>query len=80
MFAVGFRDIDTLRAIPTVMACAGGIKKTSAILAALRGSYLDLLVTDAVTATAILSLNEGNGVSIIDQQNILMKSEVFLNG
>ena len=77
---IGFRDIDTLRAIPTVMAVAGGIKKASAIMAALQGSYLDLLVTDAVTATAILTLHEDSGVSTIDQQNILMKSEVFING
>jgi len=77
---IGFRDIDTLRTIPTVMACAGGIKKASAILAALRGGYLDMLVTDAVTATAILSLYESSGETIVDQQNILMKSEVFING
>ena len=72
--------MDTLRAIPTVMACAGGIKKASAILAALRGRYLDMLVTDAVTATAILSLYESSGETVIDQQNILMKSEVLING
>lgn len=77
---IGFRDIEALRTIPTVMACAGGIKKASAILAALRGGYLDLLVTDAVTATAILSLSESNGETAADRHTLAMKSEVLING
>jgi len=71
--------MDTLRTIPTVMACAGGIKKASAILAALRGGYLDLLVTDAVTATAILSLAENCGEKAVVRPDIVIKSEVLIN-
>jgi dihydroxyacetone kinase-like protein len=71
--------METLQAIPTVMAVAGGIKKASAILAALRGGYIDILVTDAVVATAILSLN-GNRSESTDRPNIMMRSEVLING
>jgi deoxyribonucleoside regulator len=49
-------DLETLKAIPTVIAVAGGLAKTHAILAALRGGYLDVLVTDAKTAAAVLAL------------------------
>jgi DNA-binding transcriptional regulator LsrR (DeoR family) len=77
---IGFRDMDTLRTIPTVMACAGGIKKATAILAALQGGYLGILVTDAVTATAVLSLYESHGEAAGNQEKIAIKSEVLING
>lgn len=38
-------DIETLRGIPTVVGIAGGIKKFEAILAALQGDFLDVLIT-----------------------------------
>jgi len=47
-------SLDQLRAIPTVIAVAGGLEKTEAILGALRGSYVNALVTDAETAQAVL--------------------------
>ncbi len=56
---IGFNNMAALRAIPTVMAVAGGVKKTAAIRAVLRGGYVDLLVTDAVTALAVLGDNGG---------------------
>lgn len=49
-------DLDTLRTIPTVIAVAGGAAKAPAILAALRGRYPDVLVTDATTATTVLEM------------------------
>lgn len=42
-------DIDSLRAIPTVVAVAAGQSKHRAILGALRGGYVDILVTDSAT-------------------------------
>lgn len=51
-------DLETLRAIPTVVAVAGGATKAPAILAALRGGYPDVLVTDAATARTILQMEQ----------------------
>lgn len=50
-------DLQTLRSIPTVIGVAGGIVKAPAILAALRGGYLDVLVIDAATATQVVTLH-----------------------
>jgi DNA-binding transcriptional regulator LsrR (DeoR family) len=62
---IGFKDFEALRAIPTVIAVAGGVRKAPAILAALRGGYLDVLVTDATTASTVLRLHEeGHGGQI----------------
>ena len=47
-------SLDQLRAMPTVVAVAGGSEKTEAVLGALRGSYANVLVTDAETAQAVL--------------------------
>ncbi|GAA3404864.1 sugar-binding transcriptional regulator [Paenibacillus hodogayensis] len=43
-----------LRAIPSVIGIAGGTSKVKAVAAALRGRWLDILVTDAGTAQAVL--------------------------
>ncbi|MFW5943464.1 MAG: sugar-binding transcriptional regulator [Chloroflexota bacterium] len=51
-------DLETLRAIPAVIAVAGGAAKAPAILAALRGRYPDVLVTDATTATTVIEMEE----------------------
>ncbi|WP_223067527.1 sugar-binding transcriptional regulator [Paenibacillus caui] len=46
-----------LRAIPNVIGIAGGTRKVEAITAALRGKWIDILVTDAATAREILSFH-----------------------
>jgi dihydroxyacetone kinase-like protein len=48
-------SLDALKAVPMRIAVAGGFDKVPAILAALRGGYISVLVTDAATASAILS-------------------------
>jgi DNA-binding transcriptional regulator LsrR (DeoR family) len=53
---IGLQNLDCLRAIPVVMGVAGGVVKAPAILAALRGRYVNVLVTDSATARDILSL------------------------
>ena len=52
-----------LRAIPTVIGIAGGERKVKAIAAALRGRWIDILVTDAATARAVLAFHECAGPS-----------------
>jgi len=47
-------DLETLRELPCVIGVAGGPQKTAAIKAALRGGYLDVIITDYATATAVL--------------------------
>jgi DNA-binding transcriptional regulator LsrR (DeoR family) len=47
-------DLEQLRVIPTMVAVAGGLGKVAAILGGLRGSYIDVLITDMETAQAIL--------------------------
>lgn len=71
---IGFRDMETLRAIPAVIAAAGGVEKAPAILAVLRGGYVDMLVTDAVTATAVLNLH-GECRDLVDQTNLFIRNE-----
>jgi DNA-binding transcriptional regulator LsrR (DeoR family) len=51
------QDLETLGTIPTVIGIAGGVIKAPAILAVLRGGYLDVLITDAVTAIKVLDLH-----------------------
>ena len=46
--------LDALKAIPTVIGVAGGAVKAESLLGALRGGYLDLLVTDREAAERIL--------------------------
>lgn len=48
-------DLDALRCIPQRIAVAGGVDKVPAILAALRGGYVNVLVTDVVTGRGILT-------------------------
>ncbi len=52
-----------LLAIPTRLAVAGGVEKAEAILGALRGGYINMLVTDSETAEAVL---ERDGVTIAE--------------
>ncbi|NPV87052.1 MAG: sugar-binding transcriptional regulator [Anaerolineae bacterium] len=48
-------DLDDLRRIPLVIGIAADAQKVQPILAALRGGYLDALVTDEDTARAVLA-------------------------
>ncbi len=50
------QDLTSLRSVPTVIAVAGDIMKSQVILAALQTGCLDILVTDAVTAQAVMAL------------------------
>jgi DNA-binding transcriptional regulator LsrR (DeoR family) len=49
--------IEKIKAIPRVVGVAGGIEKTPAIQAALRGGLIDVLVTDDRTAERLLNQN-----------------------
>jgi len=55
--AIGI-GIQSLPGIEIVIAVASGTDKTKAILGALRGKYLNVLVTDDATATAVLDSSE----------------------
>ncbi|MCU0817247.1 MAG: bifunctional sugar-binding transcriptional regulator/dihydroxyacetone kinase subunit DhaK [Cypionkella sp.] len=48
-------DLDQLRRVPQRIAVAGGMDKVAAILAALRGGYVNVLVTDIATGRGILT-------------------------
>ncbi|SIR32571.1 dihydroxyacetone kinase, N-terminal domain [Rhizobium sp. RU20A] len=60
VIGMGFEQ---MKAIPTRIGIAGGTDKVPAILAALRGQLISVLVTDAVTARGIL---RADGVGDID--------------
>ena len=47
-------EIEDLKKIPTVVAIAGGDEKVLAILGALRGGFLNVLITDDETASSLL--------------------------
>jgi DNA-binding transcriptional regulator LsrR (DeoR family) len=49
-------ELAHLRKIPLVVAIAGGLQKTGAILGALRGGYVKVLITDHETACAVLEM------------------------
>jgi DNA-binding transcriptional regulator LsrR (DeoR family) len=51
-------DLDSLRQIPRVIGVATGEHKAKAILGALRGQFINVLITDDKTAQCILELNE----------------------
>ena len=50
--------LDALRKIPTVIAVAGGATKAPAILGALRGGYLNTLITDDRAAVRMLEMEQ----------------------
>jgi len=52
-------SLEQLRAIPEVIAIAGGLEKVRALLGALRGGYIKTLVTDTATARAVLLESKG---------------------
>src|SRR5690606_14581569 len=47
--------LEDLKEIPQVIAFAGGLRKVHAILGALRGGYVDVLVTDEAAAREVLA-------------------------
>lgn len=49
-------SLDTLKSLDNTIGVAAGLGKARAILAALRGGYLDTLITDETTAARILEL------------------------
>lgn len=57
--------LDRLRNIDMRIAVAGGFDKVPAILAALRGGYINILITDAATGRGILN---ADGVTEIDSK------------
>jgi DNA-binding transcriptional regulator LsrR (DeoR family) len=61
---IGFKDTEALKSVPTVIAVAGGVHKARAVRAALCGGYLDVLITDAVTASKVLSLHVDRGGTV----------------
>lgn len=48
-------SIESLRRVPTSIVVASGDNKVLAVLATLRGGYADILITDAATASAVLT-------------------------
>ena len=50
--------LEELRKLDNVIGVAGGVRKAEAILAALRGGYLDVLITDEDTAKLLLETPE----------------------
>lgn len=51
-------SLETLRSLENTIGVAAGQNKVKAILAALRGGYLDILITDEATASSILAISE----------------------
>ncbi len=51
-------DLDTLTSIDTVIGVAGSSRKGQAILGALRGGYVNVLITDDQAAQKVLALHE----------------------
>ncbi len=46
--------LDELRQVKTVLGIAGGKNKTEAVTGALRGGYVDVLITDQFTAEKLV--------------------------
>ena len=53
--------LDELKAIDTVVGVAGGKKKGETILGALRGGYINVLITDDTAARQVLALQQKTG-------------------
>jgi DNA-binding transcriptional regulator LsrR (DeoR family) len=51
-------SLDEMRSIPMTIGVAVGTRKAAAILGALRGKFLHVLVTDEETARAVIRLDE----------------------
>ena len=55
--------MEDLLSIPTRLAVAGGRSKAQAILGALRGRHINVLVTDSLTAALVLELDQSPATS-----------------
>ena len=53
-------DLEELKYIPKVVGVAGGLHKVPAILGALHGGFLDVLVTNELAAVRLLELESGH--------------------
>ncbi len=51
-------NLEQLRQIPEVIAAAGGLEKVGALIGALQGGFIKTLVTDVVTARAVLTAHK----------------------
>ncbi|MGO8536130.1 sugar-binding domain-containing protein, partial [Rhizobium ruizarguesonis] len=58
-------SLDMLKNIGLRIAVAGGFDKVPALLAALRGGYVNVLITDAATGRGIM---HADGVTEVDQK------------
>ncbi|SFB55439.1 dihydroxyacetone kinase, N-terminal domain [Rhizobium sp. NFR07] len=58
-------SLDMLKSVDLRIAAAGGFDKVPAILAALRGGFVNVLITDAATGRGILN---ADGVTVVDQK------------
>src|SRR5690606_41806389 len=56
-------ELPPLRRIPVVVGVASGVEKARAILAALRGQYINVLVTDEAAAKHILNLHRNHSTT-----------------
>jgi lsr operon transcriptional repressor len=56
-------ELSDLRRIPKVVGVAGGVHKAEAILGALHGGFLDVLVTNELAAIQLLELERGRPAS-----------------
>ena len=54
IFTIG---VDKLKKIPIVIGIAGGRRKVEPIIGALRGKFINILITDENTAKEILNYN-----------------------
>ena len=50
--------LSSLSTIPTIIGVAGGEEKAESIIAAMKGNYINALVTDQATAARMLQLIE----------------------
>lgn len=66
-------SLDTLRGIGTRIAVAGGFDKVPALLAALRGGYISVLITDAATGRGIL---RADGVTQIEARQTSLRGKL----
>lgn len=62
-------DLDTLRQVEYKVGIAAGKFKAEAILGALRGKYINVLITDDRTATKVLSLDDFHQDYKVKEQN-----------
>ncbi len=62
-------DIEKIRRIRRVIGVAGGVEKIRAIRAALRGGFVNVLVTDDQTAARLLDEDEPRGASRLGPPN-----------